>query len=347
MQLIQLNESSALEHLFHGEGPDEVARRRWGAASSIILHILIVPLLGFVSFQPRSFGNAAEIVVPHVAVTPLVAPRLKQLTQRDPNTRSVSPEVNLESLLPSPKVDQAPGAQPRPRQMAAIPPQGATLGEKPSEIIEPPKIEAPVAAVPQAPLASLGSPVSRPSAEPPKVVAEAKPRIQFEKPGAISGTPRGNSQIPVPNASVSEAIRVASQGRGSGGNQVVDDFSPSAGGFSSKPARSRGSVELLSDPTGIDFKPYLIQVLAAVKRNWFAVMPESARFGRAGQVRIQFAISRDGDVPKLVIANSSGFEAFDRAAVAGVSASNPFPPLPREFQGSEVRLQFTFSYNLD
>jgi TonB family protein len=64
-------------------------------------------------------------------------------------------------------------------------------------------------------------------------------------------------------------------------------------------------------------------------------------------VRIQFAISRDGDVPKLVIANSSGFEAFDRAAVAGVSASNPFPPLPREFQGSEVRLQFTFSYNLD
>jgi TonB family protein len=46
-----------------------------------------------------------------------------------------------------------------------------------------------------------------------------------------------------------------------------------------------------------------------------------------------------------VIAESSGTTAFDRAAVAGISASNPFPPLPANFQGAEIRLQLAFSYN--
>jgi outer membrane biosynthesis protein TonB len=38
--------------------------------------------------------------------------------------------------------------------------------------------------------------------------------------------------------------------------------------------------------------------------------------------------------------------ALDRAAVAGISASNPFPPLPAEFRGEQIRLQFTFLYNV-
>ena len=61
---------------------------------------------------------------------------------------------------------------------------------------------------------------------------------------------------------------------------------------------------------------------------------------------IQFSISQDGNVPKLVIASASGTEALDRAAVAGISASNPFPPLPTEFKGDRIVLQFNFAYNM-
>jgi TonB family protein len=96
----------------------------------------------------------------------------------------------------------------------------------------------------------------------------------------------------------------------------------------------------------VDFKPYLIQVLAAVRRNWRSVIPERARLGRQGRVKIQFAIARNGSVPKLVIAMPSGTDALDRAAVAGISASNPFPPLPPAFRGEQVRLQLTFLYNI-
>jgi TonB family protein len=102
----------------------------------------------------------------------------------------------------------------------------------------------------------------------------------------------------------------------------------------------------MSDPMGVDFRPYLIKILSTVRRNWFAVIPETARLGRQGRVQIQFAVNRDGSVPKLVIATPSGTESLDRAAVAGISASNPFPPLPAEFKGLQVRLQFTFLYNV-
>jgi TonB family protein len=106
------------------------------------------------------------------------------------------------------------------------------------------------------------------------------------------------------------------------------------------------NLQLLSDAKGVDFKPYLIQILAAVRRNWLAIYPQSARMGRRGRVLIQFIVDRKGGVPKLVIADPSGTEAFDRAAVAGISASDPFPPLPADYKGDQIRLQLTFSYNM-
>lgn len=111
------------------------------------------------------------------------------------------------------------------------------------------------------------------------------------------------------------------------------------------PGKLGSNVELLSDPMGVDFWPYLIRVLSAVRRNWYAVIPESARLGRRGQVVVQFAISKDGTVAKVVFSQTSGTEALDRAAVAAISASNPFPPLPTDFRGQQVRLQFAFKYN--
>ena len=45
-----------------------------------------------------------------------------------------------------------------------------------------------------------------------------------------------------------------------------------------------------------------------------------------------------------MIASSSRFEPFDRAAVAAITASEPFPPLPDQFTGEEIRVQFDFLY---
>ena len=71
-----------------------------------------------------------------------------------------------------------------------------------------------------------------------------------------------------------------------------------------------------------------------------------ARSGRRGTVSLVFSIDRLGRVgQKVVFAQQSGLDAFDKAAVAGLSASNPFPPLPAEFKGDQITLQFNFAYN--
>jgi TonB family protein len=166
-----------------------------------------------------------------------------------------------------------------------------------------------------------------------------KPRIVLENigPAAAPIAPPDNPSIRLPTTPLDEIERAGQPG-GAGGMVISPD--------GASEATALRQMQLLSDPLGVDFKPYLLQVLAKVRRNWMAIVPDSARMGRRGLVLIQFSIDRSGGVPKLVIASPSGITAFDRAAVAGISASNPFPPLPAAYKGDQIRLQMAFSYNL-
>jgi hypothetical protein len=49
----------------------------------------------------------------------------------------------------------------------------------------------------------------------------------------------------------------------------------------------------------------------------------------------------------MALAGTSGDVSLDRAAWGGITASNPFPPLPKEFGGSYLSLRFRFYYNPD
>lgn len=181
-----------------------------------------------------------------------------------------------------------------------------------------------------------------------------QPKLELEDPTASSPGRKGPMQLGsiTLNAPPGQMIEGAIQNlqSGEGVRQAVGDGygTGGLGGYMPPSEGNTGSaLELLSDPRGVDFRPYLIQVLATVRRNWYAVIPESARLGISrGLVTIQFAIVRDGVVSKLVIAGSSGVSPLDRAAVAGISASNPFPPLPANYGGKDVRLQFEFRYNI-
>ena len=121
---------------------------------------------------------------------------------------------------------------------------------------------------------------------------------------------------------------------------------PAIPGRSRCPGQLGSQVELKSDPQGIDLRPYLAQILAIVRRNWFNVIPESVRMGtRRGRTVLQFILNRDGTLAKVVISDYSGSDPLDRAAVAGLSMSNPLPPLPKEYKGAQMRLALSFNYN--
>jgi TonB family protein len=331
------------------------------AAGSLLTHLVLGLVLVNVPWTPPVAGGP-QIIAKFRDVTPLVMPPPTQLTQKAPNQSKPALEVNLEGLLTKPSlrtpVPQRQGMlQPAAPKPVEAPPVRAP--ESPKPLIEAPKLELGPrhsGEVLARNLPGIGTPqLDPPPVRPPQIQAEEKPKLAFETPGGATGSPTqsGVAQGRVPFPQRSTVDDVARQvARSGGGGLVVGDLGEGIGGLGealnnpSAPLRNGSNLELLSDPMGVDFKPYLIRVLSAVRRNWFAVIPESARLGRRGKVLIQFAISRDGAVPKLVIATNSGTEALDRAAVAGISASNPFPPLPNEFKGQQVRLQLTFFYNI-
>jgi TonB family protein len=81
-----------------------------------------------------------------------------------------------------------------------------------------------------------------------------------------------------------------------------------------------------------------------VRENWYTAIPESAQW-KKGKLTIEFAITKDGKVAGMKRVATSGDDALDRAAWAGITGSDPFPPLPGEFAGQYLALRFTFYYN--
>jgi TonB family protein len=98
----------------------------------------------------------------------------------------------------------------------------------------------------------------------------------------------------------------------------------------------------------VDFSDYMQRMLDTVRRNWYAVMPQSAILGERGRVLLRFHINADGSVPNgdPVREMGSGREPLDRAAVSSIRSSNPFEPLPPAFHGPYIEIRIIFLYNL-
>lgn len=318
---------------------DQTRSKRAGTLS-VVVHVAVLIILASV---PR---EAFRVIVTERHVTPLVAPP-PELTQRAPNRGKISKSFDIESLKPRPRI-QVPPSPPsttRPRAQKLTMPKAVP--------------NRPLDALPEPPQVAIAKdngpklPEGMPQAPPPQIQTEEQPKLAFETPGAApAGKPGGLGKLAPPANTVDEAVRNLSHG-GGGGGLIVGDVGIGTGGIGAainqppSPGKRGSNLELLSDPMGVDFRPYLLQLLQTVRRNWFAVMPESAKpGGLRGKVAIQFAIAKNGEVTKVVFATNSGIDALDRAAVASVSMSNPFPPLPAEFRGSVVKLQFTFLYNI-
>jgi TonB family protein len=347
METVAQPPDAELHLLTNWSEPGEGARHRTAAIGSLIAHavLIVVAIL-----TPTWAPPPRELVVER-RITPLVEP-ITELTQKAPNTEKPSKEFNAHEATPRPRIQIPQGAMSTtrpaaPRPAPPIPPMPAPKGVTPQPEPEAPKVEARVAPPPKIEVPTLQAP-------PPQIQAEEKkPKSMFEDVApAAKGAATGRSEVPLQTGSVvADAVRQAVRSGPAGGLTVGDSGVGSGGlgtGANLPPAAGarRSDIQLLSDPLGVDFRAYLTQILVSVKRNWLAVMPESVGMGRRGQVAIQFSIARDGKVPKLVIATSSGQDPLDRAAVAGISASSPFPALPNEFKGDRIVVQFNFSYNM-
>jgi len=325
--------------------PGAAARRGKAAVATVFLHVLVITAIASI---PADFlQSRQQPEEPPPTITPLIEPPTL-LTQKAPNKGKVSKEFDAREEAPRKAISLPPGPPPAPKvtpRPAVIPAAPAPKLAAAPPLPEPPKLETAQKAPPKE-LAQIPPGL----VAPPQIQTVEKPQIPLENAGR--GTPvAGVIHGPPPTTSVAEAVQDVAHNGAPGIGLTVGDVAASGSGYGGilqnpSGAVQASNVQLLSDPMGVDFTPYLRMILQTIRRNWMAVMPESVRLGRRGKVVIQFSIVRDGSVGKLVYEEQSGADALDRAAVAGISASNPFPPLPAEFKGGRVVLRLNFAYNM-
>jgi len=244
------------------------------------------------------------------------------ISDKDRIATSKAPQVNREELKKILDANRpglpGPSAPPSPQQQPSAP-----------------------AVAQNAPAPQSQAPQSGPPPQPQNQNLSAK--LQTPPMGARNPFATGPSYV---GSATEQAAAAAAASRGHYGGDD-GDYGLGQGGR----GKAVGALDILSDTMGVDFGPYLQRVLHDVRVNWYNLIPESARppIMKKGKVAIEFAILKDGTIAgmKLEQYGSSGDPALDRAAWGGITASNPFPPLPSEFGGQYLALRFHFFYNPD
>jgi TonB family protein len=308
--------------------PVEERTADWNAVarfSSIALHFVVILLI---LFGPRIFPARQQTQ--------------EEIDRQNLTSLYLPPDVRDVPKVPSTPQPKSPQMRVDPRLLRQLAPprelQPAPAPPEPERVVR----DAPTPTKP-APSAPIVAP--RPQQESP-----------FRPPQQPPETASNSLVLPrfSPGKALQESLHDAlKEGGTAGGRFSGPTPSPGGGGIGGGGGGGGqgylgGNVEILTPTEGVDFTNYIARVLASVKRNWYAVMPESARLGDRGKVVLQFRIMHNGVVPDAepVMVGSSTKEPLDRAAISSIRASTPFEPLPSAFSGPFIELRFIFLYNL-
>lgn len=89
---------------------------------------------------------------------------------------------------------------------------------------------------------------------------------------------------------------------------------------------------------------YVAAVRNRISGNWL-LSTVSPNILTAPRVYMTFEIHRDGSIDNIQITQSSGIAEIDRSALRAVLASNPLAPLPPDYPGNSVKVDFYFDFH--
>lgn len=322
----ELDDDARVPHLLI-QLQDDLARsrRREAAWISIIVHLILILLI--VNFERLEkwfpwMHSVVAIARPNTSGKNLTFLDLPPDLQKAPHRSTAAPsDKDRTAMTRRPQLDT------KELRRALTPPPGRPGASVPAQ-------QAPAQ---QAPQVAQNQPQARQSAQQNPQIAQLQPS---ERPNIQNEFSKYSGSMSAGSA-IEEAARAAAAGRaGSGSIGDNGDYGLNSGAR----GRQLGNLEILSDTQGVDFGPYLARVLHDVKANWYSLIPVSAQM-KHGNLAIEFAITKDGKIADMHLVASSGDVPLDRAAWGGIVGSNPFPPLPSEFNGQYLALRFRFFYN--
>ncbi len=159
------------------------------------------------------------------------------------------------------------------------------------------------------------------------------------------GTKGGGTYAPNPSLAPvggsSSGSRLASSGSGSGSGRSGSGYSSGgsgSGGGNPGGGGGRPGIDAIREP---DFGPYMRELQRRIKMNW-----DPPKGNESKRVVLLFKIAKDGRLLSCSVFKSSGLQNADKAAINAVHLAAPFRPLPPEYKGSSIDIQFTFDYNV-
>lgn len=354
------------------------------AVGAVWLITLILMLLGFnmhLFDKPKPKVNNIEFVLvdkedtPINKKTPYRADRNSRAGGHHDPTKKVSmpstpsaPAAKPSTPAPAAKAKPAPAPKQTPKPQQVKKPEPAkkalqNLMPKPAQKPAPKPQEAPAAPKAVAP-AKPNPPTARPSIKPPNTPKPvAKPSSAFQVPVPKGGTTGGHYATGPISGSGKLANGGSSGGSGSssaGRYTPAPVLAPTGAGSSSgsKLAKGAGSgggsgaygnpgpgnpngrpgIDAIREP---DFGPYMRELQRRIKMNW-----NPPKGNESKRVVLLFKIAKDGRLLSCSVFKSSGLPSADSAAINAVKLTAPFKPLPAEFKGQSIDIQFTFDYNV-
>lgn len=336
----------------------------WGLTTLLILLGIIVPIFN----KPPLKKDITFTLVTNPEATP-INKNTKNRSDRnsraggkhDPTKRESEPRPQAAAAKQQQKAATAQPKQQQPRQQQKPQAQKKQSQQKQQNKVQPKQALKQETRKPiEAPKPNKVATSPRPSVVPKNKFAIEVPKVNpNSKPGVHSG--------PVASSGTNKTGKPSStsgSGKTSSGSNIGPVLMPSQGGSSSNGSSSRGNGRFNSggsygsagnagnpspgNPKGApgidairepDFGPYMKEVERRIKANW---SPPNG--GQSKKVVLLFTIARDGRLLSLKIAKSSGFKADDDAAISAVKLTAPFRPLPPEYKGSSVDINFTFDF---
>ncbi len=315
------------------------------------LAFLILAFFGinFALFErPKPKMNDIEFVLVDKEDTPLNknTPYRSDRNSRTGGINDPTKKVSMPSAAPSkPQQTQAPSA-PAKKSTPAQPQKSAQPVQKPAPSAQPAQPKVTQQAKPQPPTA-------RPSLKPPMTPKTApKPSSAFKVPVPSGGTKSGSySTGPISSSGTSA--------KGGGGSYApAPSLAPTGGGSSSGTRLAKGGgggagsgnignpgggggrpgIDAIREP---DFGPYMRDLQRRIKMNW-----DPPKGNESKRVVLLFKIAKDGRLLSCSVFKSSGLPSADKAAINAVQLTAPFRPLPVEYKGASIDIQFTFDYNV-
>ncbi len=178
-----------------------------------------------------------------------------------------------------------------------------------------------------------------PAPEPPKPKPKPEPEKPTPKPAKEEVSPLPEKpEKKKPEKPKPEKPRPATAGTGNNPAGTASQGTPDgeAGRRGAPTGNPLGTTAFGSQIAGLDnpdfkFGYYIDQLLSAIDSKW--VRPP---LGNDVKAVISFRIQRDGSLTDLQVAQSSGYNSFDLAALRAVQNASPFAPLPRAYRNDSL-----------